>query len=76
MADDPGATGALLLITIWSQADSGTLCGRVIRTADIRSAGEPTPLTGRDAVIAVVEQWLDAYEALHDQSPAPPDGRE
>ncbi|WP_329544987.1 hypothetical protein [Streptomyces sp. NBC_01356] len=67
MDDIPETPSAVLLITVWFEPGAPTLRARVIRTADMRVTGESVLLVGRDAVVADVRNWLDAFQTAHDR---------
>ncbi|MFJ3306460.1 hypothetical protein ACIPSA_25715 [Streptomyces sp. NPDC086549] len=53
---------AILLLTVWSEPGTFVLRARVTRTPDVRSSGASDCLSGRDAVLASVREWLDMCE--------------
>ncbi|BAC68108.1 hypothetical protein AQJ43_29830 [Streptomyces avermitilis] len=71
MSETPETPTAVLLITVWFEPASPTLRARVIQAVDVHTPGETMVLVGRDAVLGVVHEWLDA--CAHDR-PNPPSG--
>ncbi|WP_329280364.1 hypothetical protein [Streptomyces sp. NBC_01451] len=65
----PDTPGALLLITAWLEPtrDAPALRARILRSDDIRSqTAKPVLVVGRQAVLDVVDEWLEAYESRGD----------
>ncbi|MFI6875324.1 hypothetical protein ACIBL6_17985 [Streptomyces sp. NPDC050400] len=75
MEDVPNTPGALLLITLWLEpaGPAPALRARILRSDDIHGETAPPVLVaGRQAVLAVVGEWLDTYQNRH--APPPPNG--
>jgi hypothetical protein len=65
----PDTPGALLLITAWLEPtqDAPALRARILRSDDIRTeTARPVLVVGRQAVLAVVDEWLETYESRGD----------
>ncbi len=63
MSDVPHTPTAILLITVWLEPGTAALRARIISTVDARSPGTSFTVSGREAVRASVDDWLNAREA-------------